>query len=365
MANPSGKSRLARIISQIENDEGPDRAVLKAGYGRLSELRMIGLTGPPGAGKSSLVDGLVAGWAGRGLRAAVLAIDPSSPFSGGAMLGDRIRMHRAEAFDSVFIRSVAARGHPGGLAAAVPDICVALAAFGFDRVAIETVGAGQNDVAIKDQADSIVVVSVPGLGDSMQAIKAGTMEIGDVYVVNKADTPGADRTASDIRTVIELAHDSLDRSQGTDGGPARRARGAQILEARHGAGGGESCWRPPVVMATATEEGGAAELAAAIERHLAWSEASGRLHNRRIVMLRAQLQQRLAQALLGELGAAPYEEADQLAYWARRIAASEVLPEDAVKATLEAFRFSPSSPAGVERRKLSRVGRRKEQELEP
>ncbi len=336
------RAELARAISAAENADAGVRNLLRTGYQRLGGMRIVGVTGPPGSGKSTIIDCLSAHLAQGGHQTAVIAVDPSSPFSGGAVLGDRFRMRRAEERGDIYIRSVAARGHPGGVGAAVPDICVVLAAFGFQRVLIETVGSGQTDVDIKDHADTVVVTSVPGLGDSMQAAKAGIMEIGDVYAVNKAELPGADRVRSDIEAMLHLAYQPLT-------GPARAAarrlsRGEEMLKERHGGTGDIPAWQPPVVSLTAASAEGIDRLGDAIERHLAWLEDSGHFATRRLAMQRTQLGQRVWRELRRRLEQQRTGDADQLTHWARLVLAAEAGADEAVSAILNASeRVQPAS----------------------
>ncbi|MGD9590419.1 MAG: methylmalonyl Co-A mutase-associated GTPase MeaB [Pyrinomonadaceae bacterium] len=225
---------IARAITTVEN-AGPDAsAIMKAVYSQSGRALVLGITGAPGAGKSSLVDKLALYYRNRGERVGIVAVDPSSPFSGGAILGDRIRMSALGLDKNVFIRSMATRGKLGGLARSTADAVAVLDAAGFEKVIVETVGVGQDEVEIVKTADVSVVVLVPGMGDDIQAIKAGIMEIGDVFVINKADREGVMRTQKELEALLALAHRP-------------------------------DLWVPPIVKTIATESKGIEELAAAIE----------------------------------------------------------------------------------------------------
>lgn len=217
---------------------------------------MIGLTGAPGAGKSTVTSALVRAFRARGLRVAVLAVDPSSPFTGGALLGDRIRMQEHATDDAVFIRSMGSRGQLGGLAAAAPEAIRVLAAAGYEVILVETVGVGQAEVEIAAAADTTVVLVVPGMGDSVQAAKAGVLEVADVLVVNKADRPDTQATLRDLRAMVALA-------------------------------GGE--WKPPIVATVATAGDGVDELLGQLDRHEEWLEASGERARRRLARARGEV----------------------------------------------------------------------------
>jgi LAO/AO transport system kinase len=280
----------------------------------------VGLTGAPGAGKSSLTDRLIALLRAAGKKVGVVAIDPTSPFTGGAILGDRIRMQDHAVDPDVFIRSLGTRGHLGGLSRSTSDVVQVMDAMGKDVILVETVGVGQDEIEVASLAHTVVVVAVPGLGDDVQAIKAGVLEIADVFAVNKADREGADRTVRDLQVMLELRR--------TVGGHP-----AADHDARHRFhGGGEAAppgtgdWEPPVVRTVALKDEGTGELLAAIERHRAHLEASGQRRAREAARARAAfvavLRERLLAGALDRLEA----EMGELDAVAERIAAREADP---------------------------------------
>ncbi|HWP38911.1 MAG TPA: methylmalonyl Co-A mutase-associated GTPase MeaB, partial [Gemmatimonadales bacterium] len=213
---------LARAISLVENGRDGFEALLSQLHGLVGRAHRIGITGPPGAGKSTLTERLIQAYRGRGLRVAVTAVDPTSPFSGGALLGDRIRMESASLDPNVFIRSMATRGAGGGLATTTREVCDVLDAFGFERIIIETVGVGQAELSIAATADTAVLVLVPESGDGIQVLKAGVMEIADVYVVNKADRPGAEALQQEIEVMLGLRRGNAYRHVGAHHGATDR-----------------------------------------------------------------------------------------------------------------------------------------------
>ena len=243
---------MARLISLVEDAHPALREVMAALVPHAGRAHVVGVTGPPGVGKSTSTNALVGALRGQGKRVGVLAVDPSSPFSGGALLGDRIRMSDHAMDPDVFIRSMASRGHLGGVSWATPQAIRVLDAAGYDVIIVETVGVGQSEVEIAGLADTSVVLLAPGMGDGIQAAKAGILEIGDVFVVNKADRDGADATVRDLRHMISLG----DRS------------------APH-------LWRPPVIKTVATSGSGLDAVVEGIEQHRAWAVRTGALVDRR------------------------------------------------------------------------------------
>jgi len=281
---------LARAVSTVENHRPGFDALLGALHARTGRARRIGITGPPGAGKSTLTTALVAAMRAAGLTVAVVAVDPTSPFTGGALLGDRIRMERVALDPGVFIRSLATRGSLGGLSAATREAADVIDAFGFDRILVETVGVGQSELDVAGATDSTLVVLVPESGDAIQTLKAGLMEIADLFVVNKADRPGADRLRHDIQVMLGMrdgaaygnapAHHGVDMRRIVN--PARAAREAAAED-------DAARWTPPVLATAAVKEEGIAELLTALDRHHRYLEASGELRRRRRTRLRARV----------------------------------------------------------------------------
>jgi LAO/AO transport system kinase len=281
---------LARAISLIENGRDGYEALLSRLHGLVGKAYRIGITGPPGAGKSTLAERLIQGYRAREHRVAVVAVDPTSPFSGGALLGDRIRMESASLDPDVFIRSMATRGAGGGLATTTREVCDALDAFGFDRIVIETVGVGQAELSIAATADTAVLILVPESGDGIQVLKAGVMEIADVYVVNKADRPGADTLQQEIEVMLGLRRGHAYRHVGAHHGKADRrvggsadrdhVRPADPSTRQEGRGAGAE-WEPPVLRTVATKGNGVDAVIEAVETHASRLRESGELERRR------------------------------------------------------------------------------------
>ncbi|MFP8891283.1 methylmalonyl Co-A mutase-associated GTPase MeaB [Natrialbaceae archaeon A-CW2] len=270
-----GKHRaLARVISKIENRAPGYRELVSSLYEHTGDANVIGITGSPGAGKSTLVDKLAESYREQGQTVGVIAIDPSSPFTGGAVLGDRIRMASTIGDMDVFVRSMSARGTLGGLSTATADAVKAMDAFGKDTIIIETVGAGQNEIDIVRTADTVAVLVPPGSGDSIQTLKAGILEIADVFIVNKADRPGANRTVQELLEMIELGEGGQPASTGHHG-PDEMAE-VTDSSSREGA----RTWTPPVVETVATEGTGVGDAIDEFDAHRTYLESSGKLADR-------------------------------------------------------------------------------------
>jgi LAO/AO transport system kinase len=280
----AGETRaVARAITKVENGAHASADLMKAIFPRTGNALVIGITGAPGAGKSSLVDKLAFYYKDKGERIGIIAVDPSSPFSGGAILGDRIRMSTLGLDKNVFIRSMATRGNLGGLSRTTVDAVAILDAAGFDKVIVETVGVGQDEVEIVKTADVSVVVLVPGMGDDIQAIKAGIMEIGDVFVINKADREGVLRTEKELEALLSLAHRP-------------------------------DFWNPPIVKTIATENRGIEDLSKAIESYYEFQKSGENLERRKAIAkwrLLELLQERLLADVLSRNGTS--EKIDKLA----------------------------------------------------
>lgn len=288
---------LARLVSLVENGAPELRPVMKALVPLTGGARVIGLTGAPGVGKSTMTTALVSAYRERDLRVGVLAVDPTSPFTGGALLGDRVRMQDHATDPGVFIRSMASRGHLGGLAAATPQALRVLDAAGFGVVLVETVGVGQAEVEVASLADTTLVLVAPGTGDAVQAAKAGILEVGDIFVVNKCDSPGAQETVRNLRTMIAMAER------------------------------GEGDWKPPIVMTTATAGEGIADLTAALDAHWSWLDSSGERDRRRRARAREEVAAIAVAALRQRMGGLPGDS--RLDELAARVAAGELDPYSA------------------------------------
>lgn len=320
----SGDRRaLARLITRVEN-RAPDAAkALAALFPHTGRAYIVGITGAPGTGKSTVVNALARTLRAQNRTVGIVAVDPTSPFSGGAVLGDRIRMIDLAGDRGVFIRSMANRGSLGGLAAATGDVVRVLDAAGFDIVLIETVGAGQSEVDIARTAYTTIVVDAPGLGDDVQAIKAGILEIADILVVNKADRPGAENTVRALRAMLDLGHRL--RSAGHHG---------PLLEQNAAPPEPElDLWNVPILKTIATEKSGLDELVDAIERHRAYLQESGLFEERARERVQFELATRLREELLARLldERSPAAVADVI----ERILARQIDPGSAVRELLD------------------------------
>jgi LAO/AO transport system kinase len=268
---------VGRLITLLEDEDPAGAAALQQLHGRAGTAQVIGVTGSPGTGKSTLVDKLIEAYRRQGLKVGVVAVDPSSPYTGGAILGDRIRMQSRSTDPEVFIRSMGTRGALGGLARHTHDAVRALEASGKQVILVETVGVGQAEVDIVKLADTVLVVLVPNLGDDVQAVKAGLMEIADLFVVNKADLAGADKVQGDVEANLMLAHP----------------------EPPAGAPAGTQAWSPPILRTVAERGEGVAALVEAVARHKAWSEGAGEWRRRRERRLREQVRSLLVRDVAG------------------------------------------------------------------
>lgn len=294
---------LARVISFVEDGDPEGQALLRQLHPRTGRAYAVGITGPPGTGKSTLVDALTRALRAQGPTVAVVAVDPTSSFTGGALLGDRIRMQDHAGDPGVFIRSMATRGSLGGLAPATADVVRVLDAVGFDRIFIETVGTGQAEVDVVGAADTVVVVLVPGLGDTVQTMKAGIMEIGEVFVVNKADQGDADRTLTEVKMMLAL-------NPQTAG------------------------WHPPGLRTVATTGEGIPDVLRAVDEHRRWQEREGALAARRRSRVRAEIV-RLVELRMRERALQVAARSGRLDALADRVHAGELDPYTAAEEILK------------------------------
>jgi LAO/AO transport system kinase len=296
---------VARLISLVEDESPLLREVMAALAPHAGHAQVVGVTGSPGVGKSTSTSALVAELRKAGKRVGILAVDPSSPFSGGALLGDRVRMQDHALDREVYIRSMASRGHLGGLAWTTPQAVRVLDAAGCDVILIETVGVGQSEVEIAGLADTTLVLLAPGMGDGIQAAKAGILEIGDLYVINKSDRDGADAVRRDLRSMLGLAEHP------------------------------EGSWRPPIVKTVASRSEGLDEVVAEIDKHRAWLEESGELERRRKRRARDEIEAIAVTALRSRWGDVHgRSELDDLA---AAVVAGTSDPYTAADTLLEAF----------------------------
>jgi len=337
----AGEPRAIGRAMRMVDDRAPGYVeLLKGLWPHTGKAWILGVTGNPGAGKSTLVDRLIEAYRARGWRVGVVAVDPTSPYTGGAILGDRIRMARHATDDGVFIRSLATRGHLGGLSRSAREVVRVLDACGYDVVLVETVGVGQDELEITRTAHSTLVLMAPGLGDEVQAIKAGILETADVFAVNKADREGADGTVRDLELMIALGNDTMRALSKTRGHATHTAADAHVGRGAEGAvaageGTDDERWSPPIVKCVATRGEGMAELTKALDAHRAWVDGTAAGRARRHARLREEVRETLREALID---AATEDLGPRIDAVASAVDAREVDPYTATEQLVAAFR---------------------------
>jgi LAO/AO transport system kinase len=317
---------LARLLTQVENDSAEGRSALAELFPHTGKAHLIGVTGAPGTGKSSLVNQLALYYRkSENTRVGIIAVDPSSPFTGGAVLGDRVRMRDLAGDHGIFIRSMASRGSVGGIARTTASLVQVFDAAGYDIIVIETVGAGQSEVDVARLAHTTIVVEAPGLGDDIQAIKAGILEIADILVVNKADRPGVENTERALRSTLELAH------------PTRRVfrhhgRDMQVDEASPSSQENDTIWIPPIHKTISTEGKGIAELAQSIAKHVAHLRQSGDWAARDRARLGSEMEALLRESLMNRFMRSVQQQKYQEIF--QQVLSRKLSPYEAVESLL-------------------------------
>ncbi|MFH1184338.1 MAG: methylmalonyl Co-A mutase-associated GTPase MeaB [Chloroflexota bacterium] len=328
---------LARLLTHVENNTVDGRTALRLLFPRTGTAHLIGVTGAPGTGKSSLVNRLALHFRGKNKRVAIAAVDPSSPFTGGAVLGDRVRMKDLSSDPDIFIRSMASRGALGGLARSTAGIVQVFDAAGYDMILIETVGAGQGEVDIVRLAHTTLVVEAPGLGDDIQAIKAGILEIADILVVNKADRPGVENTEKALRSVLELAHPT----------PRTHVHHGQALTPDVAVETSAEGWNIPILRTVSTDGQGIAELAEQIERHSNYLRASGDWSRREQRRLASELDAILRETLLHQFHAGlPEGRYNEVV---RQVIDKQLSPDEAAQDLIDGGTPTPAGGRGSRR----------------
>ncbi len=332
----SGDARAAARAMRDVDDRIPGYLdLLKEIFPSTGRATVVGVTGNPGAGKSTLTDRLIDAYRKQGKKVGVICVDPTSPYSGGAILGDRIRMTRHASDAGVFIRSVATRGHLGGLSRSARDMVRVLDAYGCDVVIVETVGVGQDELEVTRTAHSTLVVMAPGLGDEVQAIKAGILETADVFAVNKADRDGADSTVRDLELMVALGSEALVASGKRRGHVVHGGVKVDVVPTAEDAGAKGEIWMPPILKCVATRGEGIQELVAALDRHAAWLSGTTTGRARRHLRLAEEVRESLRETLIDAATSALASELDDAV---AQVEARALDPYTATERLLEAFR---------------------------
>jgi LAO/AO transport system kinase len=334
----SGHPRAIARAMRVIDDRVPGWLdLLKGLWPHTGKAYVLGVTGNPGAGKSTLVDRLIEAFRADARRVGVVAVDPTSPYSGGAILGDRIRMGRHTMDEGVFIRSLATRGHMGGLSRSARDVARVLDASGFDVILIETVGVGQDELEVTRTAHSTLVVMAPGMGDEVQAVKAGILECADVFAVNKADRDGADATVRDLELMIALGNETIRALSKSRGHATHTSADAHVGAGGTGEMGGR--WTPPIVKCVATRGDGVPEIMAALHQHRAWVESTEAGRARRKLRLAEEMRETLREALID---AAVHDLGHRIDQAVLEVETRGVDPYTATERLVEAFRARPA-----------------------